>query len=231
MRYVIDYLKDFDVAYIDDDKINTERSKKLFDNFFRKVYIYNCPKEFLESIKIKNYDLILSDICMPEYTGIELVKIIRNSNKKVPIVLLTAFSNEEYLLESVNLNIQSYIIKPLNFDKLTRAFENILDFLEITNTLSYQIEDFLFDRNTFQLTKNGREILLNKKERGLLQLLILNASKAVSYEEIENKIWSSNHEIMTPNALRTVMKTLRKKLDNTSLIKNISGYGYILDNK
>lgn len=168
---------------------------------------------------------------MPEYTGIELVRIIRETDKKIPIILLTAFSNEDYLLELVNLNIQSYLIKPLNFEKLNVAFEKVFDYLEITNNLAYYINDFSFDRNTFKLAKNGKEILLNKKERNLLNLLITNSNKIVSYEDINKEIWAKYNEMMTQNALRTVVKTLRIKLDETDLIKNVSGYGYIIENK
>ncbi len=231
MRNVKNYLKNLDIVYIDDDLMNTQKVGELLKNFFRNVFIYNDPKEFLDSINTKNYDLILSDICMPSYSGIELVKTIRASNKKVPIILLTAFSNEEYLFESANLNIQSYIIKPLNFEKLTSAFENVLDYFEVTNNLAYHIDEFCFDRNTLKLTKENKEISLNKKEKSLLYLLISNTGKIVSYEEIESKIWLIDDEVMTQNALRTIVKTLRKKLDDTTLIKNISGCGYIFDNK
>lgn len=231
MKDIRDYLKNLDLAYIDDDEMNTKRIGELLRNFFRNVYIFNNPRKFLESIKTKKYDVILSDIYMSEYTGIELVKIIRETDKKIPIILLTAFSNEDYLLESANLNIQSYLIKPLNFEKLNVAFEKVFDYLEITNNLAYYINDFSFDRNTFKLTKNGKEILLNKKERNLLNLLITNSNRIVSYEDINKEIWSKYNEIMTQNALRTVVKTLRIKLDETDLIKNVSGYGYIIENK
>ena len=103
--------------------------------------------------------------------------------------------------------------------------------MEITNNLAYYIHDFSFNRDTRKLTKNGKEILLNKKERNLLHLLISNPNKIVSYEEINAQIWLVNHEFMTQNALRTVIKTLRMKLDETSLIKNVSGQGYIIESK
>lgn len=218
MKDIRDYLRNLDLAYIDDDEMNTERIGELLKNLFRNVYIFNNPRKFLESVKTKKYDVILSDIYMPEYTGIELVRIIRETDKKIPIILLTAFSNEDYLLELVNLNIQSYLIKPLNFEKLNVAFEKVFDYLEITNNLAYYINDFSFDRNTFKLAKNGKEILLNKKERNLLNLLITNSNKIVSYEDINKEIWAKYNEMMTQNALRTVVKTLRIKLDETDLI-------------
>lgn len=137
--------------------------------------------------------------------------------------------SERNLFESANLNIQSYIIKPLNIEKLSDAFDNIFYFLDITNNLNYSINGFLFDINTLQLGKDGKDIFLNKKEKFLLKLFISNIGKPISYEEIENKIWLIDDEVMSQNALRTVIKTLRKKLDNTTLIRNLSGCGYILD--
>lgn len=224
-----EYLRTLDIAYVDDD---VEISKKVYDllkYFFRNVFIFNSPKDFLESIKTRNYDLLISDICMPDYSGIELVKIVRITNKKIPIILMTSFMSEKNLFESANLNIQSYIIKPLNIEKLSDAFDNIFYFLDITNNLHYSINGFLFDINTLQLEKDGKDIFLNKKEKNLLKLFISNIGKPISYEEIENKIWLIDDEVMSQNALRTVIKTLRKKLDNTTLIRNISGCGYIFD--
>lgn len=224
-----EYLRTLDIAYVDDD---VEISKKVYDllkYFFRNVFIFNSPKDFLESIKTRNYDLLISDICMPDYSGIELVKIVRITNKKIPIILMTSFMSEKNLFESANLNIQSYIIKPLNIEKLSDAFDNIFYFLDITNNLNYSINGFLFDINTLQLEKDGKDIFLNKKEKFLLKLFISNIGKPISYEEIENKIWLVDDEVMSQNALRTVIKTLRKKLDNTTLIRNISGCGYIFD--
>ena len=224
-----EYLRTLDIAYVDDD---VEISKKVYDllkYFFRNVFIFNSPKDFLESIKTRNYDLLISDICMPDYSGIELVKIVRITNKKIPIILITSFMSERNLFESANLNIQSYIIKPLNIEKLSDAFDNIFYFLDITNNLNYSINGFLFDINTLQLGKDGKDIFLNKKEKFLLKLFISNIGKPISYEEIENKIWLIDDEVMSQNALRTVIKTLRKKLDNTTLIRNLSGCGYILD--
>lgn len=224
-----EYLRTLDIAYVDDD---VEISKKVYDllkYFFRNVFIFNSPKDFLESIKTRNYDLLISDICMPDYSGIELVKIVRITNKKIPIILMTSFMSERNLFESANLNIQSYIIKPLNIEKLSDAFDNIFYFLDITNNLNYSINGFLFDINTLQLGKDGKDIFLNKKEKFLLKLFISNIGKPISYEEIENKIWLIDDEVMSQNALRTVIKTLRKKLDNTTLIRNLSGCGYILD--
>lgn len=76
MKDIRDYLRNLDLAYIDDDEMNTERIGELLKNLFRNVYIFNNPRKFLESVKTKKYDVILSDIYMPEYTGIELVRII-----------------------------------------------------------------------------------------------------------------------------------------------------------
>lgn len=62
-----EYLRTLDIAYVDDD---VEISKKVYDllkYFFRNVFIFNSPKDFLESIKTRNYDLLISDICMPDY--------------------------------------------------------------------------------------------------------------------------------------------------------------------
>ena len=75
MKDIRDYLRNLDLAYIDDDEMNTERIGELLKNLFRNVYIFNNPRKFLESVKTKKYDVILSDIYMPEYTGIELVRI------------------------------------------------------------------------------------------------------------------------------------------------------------
>lgn len=231
MQNIKNYLMNLNIVYISDDQDNKHKVEELLKRFFYSVNIYNNSKDFLESHKTTKFGLIFTDDNLFDNSGINLIKNIRNNDKKIPIILLSKSLNEKKLFECLQLNVQSYIVKPLTFTNLTDALGKVIDHLEITNNLAFQIDDFSFYLNTSILVKNNEEIILNKKETKLLHLLIANKNIIVSYKEMESKIWIDNDEIMTLNALRTVVKTLRKKLDNTFLIRNISGKGYILDCK
>lgn len=228
MEKYVNYLKNFNTVYVDDDDLNTEAVSDLLINYFNTVDVFNDPKSFLDTFENKNYDVIFLDINMPDYTGIDLVEIIRKSNMKVPIILLTAYSNEDYLLTSANLNIQAYIIKPLNFKKLFEAFNNVYAYLKLTNNLYYSVKGYKFDFDNLTLKKDNESIKLIKKESELLKLLLENKNKLVTYEKIETVVWTNTSETMTLNALRTIIKTLKKKIGDNKLIENISGLGYVL---
>jgi len=97
---------------------------------FNKVTVANNGKEGYEKFKSKSADLIISDIAMPLMNGIEMAKAIRQTDKHVPIILITAFNDKEYLFDAIDIGIDRYINKPLNQENFFHALESILQRLE-----------------------------------------------------------------------------------------------------
>ena len=222
-------LKNISILYVEDDKDTQEQMMKVLSQLSNSVHVATTGMEALEVYALKNPQIIISDIAMPNLNGIEFIEKIRKNNKTVPIILLTAHNDVDYLLPAANLNIQSYIIKPITSTKLKEVLYNALEYLNLNSSIYLNISDeYKYDKNNSEIVNAQNEkIKLNKKETKLMNLLIENQNRVVTYSEIERHVWMEYDEVMTSMALRTVIKNLRKKI-STEFIKNVSGQGYKL---
>lgn len=219
--------KKYTILYIEDDEgvrtINSRFLKRMFD----KLYEAKDGEEGYELYKKFHPDIILTDIKMPKLDGISLAKRIRKDDENTKIIISTAFSDKEYLIEAIELKLEKYIIKPLTNRNLLPALTKAVEALDKERNFTFYLdENFYFDSNSSQFYLNNEVMDLTKKELNFLKLLILNKDRVVSYEEIEKFVW--NDEYMSFNSLRTTIGFLRKKIP-FNCIKNISNIGYKLN--
>ena len=168
-------------------------------------------------------DLVITDIKMPRVSGIELVKKIREHDSQAHIIIITAYTEVDFMLEAIELSLLRYIVKPITEPKLFEAFEKFLQSKE-KNSLKELSEGWFYDSLQKIILHESITYELTKKEAKLIELL-LQKDSIITYEEIEEKLWE--HEYMSLNALRLMVKNLRKKLPE-GILKNIQGIGYKL---
>ncbi|WP_122893645.1 response regulator transcription factor [Arcobacter peruensis] len=218
--------KKYTILYLEDDEAVRTINSRFLKRMFNELYEAGDGLEGLSLYKKHNPDIILTDIQMPEMDGITLAKEIRQSDTTTKIIISTAFSDKEYLLEAIELHLEKYIIKPLTSRNLIPALTKAVDDLEKNKNSKIEItEDFYFNTQTSVFYFEEKVIELNKKELLFLKLLCLNKNRVVSYEEIEQYVWEE--EYMSLNSLRTTIGFLRKKIP-VNCIKNISNMGYKL---
>lgn len=223
-------LKDVSILYVEDEDDIRLEVAQLLSLLSNNVMTASNGEEAFSLFCEKNPQLIITDIEMPKISGIELAKKIRNQNLQVPIIMLTAYANTEYLLLAANLNIQAYLVKPLASKSLRQTLFNTVELLNITTHLTSRIaKDLVYDKTNGRFVFKEKELItLNKKEKNLMDLLVNNKDRVISYSEIENFVWKDYDEVMTSMALRTIVKNLRRKLP-ISFLENISGQGYRLN--
>jgi DNA-binding response OmpR family regulator len=219
--------KNIRILYVEDNSFIREEAVEYLSLLYYHVFEAQDGQEALELYLKLKPDIIITDIEMPVMNGLQLVKAIRHNNKKIPIIITTAFLDVEYLLEAVELNLVKYVVKPLTHQKLDTALalahaclcqEYKPSTLKLSKSISY-------DKLNDTLVNNCQIIHLTHNEKLLFQLLIQNINKIVSYKEIENRIWK--YESLCMDSLRSLLRGLRKKLESV-YIKNISGVGYTL---
>jgi len=211
---ILENLKNYTLLFVENEKGIRENFSEYFNLLFKQVYIAVDGEEGLGLYNQYKPDLIITDIKMPNMNGLELVKKIRSKDMKTSIVLISAHTDVDFLLESVPLNLIQYIVKPLNEQKLYSIFEK---FISAKNSLN-----FIYDKDKSEIILNQEVHPLSLKENLFLDKII-NQNRIISYDEIEYDIWDGKD--MSQNALRLFIKNLRKKLPK-DFIKNVPNHGY-----
>ena len=220
----MDDFSDFTILYVEDDKGVREVNTRILTRMFKEVYE---AKDGLEGYALyleKKPHIILSDIKMPNMDGIELAKKIRQKDTNTKIIISTAFSDEKYLLDAVELGLERYIVKPLTKRNLIPALQKAILNIKNENQLHFD-DNFYYDFSNGLFYLDDKEIEMTKKELYFLRLLVKDRDIIVTYNMIEQEVWED--EYMSLNSLRTTIGFLRKKLPR-NIIKNISNMGYKL---
>jgi len=219
-------LKPLSILYVEDEPLIRKNAVEYLSRYCHKVYEAGDGLEGLEMYNTHKPDLIISDIKMPKLGGLDFSQKIRATDKQTPIIIATAHTETEYLLKAVELQLIKYIVKPITSDKLNEALSMACQVLEIGNQHSIRLNpNTLYDVLNKTLVINSLIIKLTHNEQLLFHLLATNHQRAITYKEIENLIWA--YEGMSMDALRSLMRGLRKKLQG-DFIENISGVGYRL---
>lgn len=223
---LIEELKNISILCVEDEFGIRQSIVNTLKYYFKDVYEASNGKEAFELYAYYKPKIVITDIQMRDGDGIELVKKIRENDFETMLIMLTAHSNEEYLMDLINLNINHYILKPLNLTKLSESLEKYLIKSLKPVMLS---EDLLFDLQKRELIYKNNEIIhLRKREKDFLYLLYEKKGSILRYEEIEFELW--NDKEMTSHALKSFIKELRNKIP-VNVIKNIPQEGYTLQKK
>lgn len=220
----INKLKAFSVLYVEDEDGIRNNIEQILQHLFKESNSAKNATEAYSKYLEFNPDLIITDIKMGNETGLDLVKKIRKSDSKTRIIITSAYTDLEYLLQATELHLIKYIIKPITQDKLMEALEGFVNSYNDSKIYNL-IPNWIFDSSK-TLVSNGKEdYTLTKKENNFLKLL-LSKNRIITYGELETNIWDED-SIMTANAMRLFIKNFRKKLPK-DFLKNIQGIGYKL---
>lgn len=223
-KNVIEKLQKLTLLYAEDEEGIRKNISDSLSYYVKEVIEARDGVEAYEFYLQKKPDIVLSDIHMPNLNGIDFVKKVREENKSIPIVIITAHTDKEYLLEAIELKMEKYIVKPIELESLLNVLEKCVYLLELNQKILLKIdENYIYDYDKKELRYKDEIVLLNKKEISFFELLIRNQNRIVSYEELQDKVWID--DVMTDSALRSLVRNLRKKLP-TDIIFNLSGIGY-----
>ncbi len=223
--------KKFSIVYAEDDDFIREKYAKFLNLYFLNVYEAVNGQEALELYTKHKPHVILLDINMPLVNGLEVAKLIRENDKLIQIIILSAYSDKEKLLEAIELSLIKYLIKPIQSieleDIIVKCIENINETIN-TQTLLLLDGGFVWNKTEKSLSKDNKIIKLTKKELLLLKLFCSNPNLIFSNTDIMNYVWAEDIESeFNANRLRIVFSKLKTKL-SFSLFDSIYNVGYRL---
>ena len=221
----IDILKSLTILYAEDDLVIQESTSRILKMFFKEVFIANNGNEAIEIYQRYKPNILMLDYVMPYLDGYQTAKLIREINKKIPIIFVSAYTDKDKLLNAIELNLIRYIEKPILYDDLMNVFNSVISSLEQNNLLQIKLdEDVFYSFITKKIIKMNEEIILTKNEILFLELLLSKANLLVSKELIENNVFE---EPVDENTIRNMVYRLRKKLDS-KIIVTVKDLGYLI---
>ncbi len=222
-------LKPFTLLYAEDDSSIRQGYIKYFKTIFKEVYEASDGKEAYILYQKLQPDILLFDINMPYINGLELIEKIRQTNKKIKIMILSAHVEEEKLMRAIPLGLSNYLKKPVKKRDLEAELLKIIAQLESEKSqIIYFDNNVHFNKENNQLIDNSIQVHLTRNEIILINLLTSKCKNEYSIEDILDEFWHmSSQNNMSHDAVRNTIKRLKSKLPHEAM-KNNYGLGYKL---
>ena len=140
IKNIISFTKKIKLLYVEDSETTRRQTLKLLSNFFDDITTAVDGQEGLELFKKNSFDMIITDINMPNMSGIEMLKKIKKSNTNIPCIIMSAHDDSKYFIESIRLDIDGYILKPLDIEFFSKILMKIIEKLKLKKENQYYIK-------------------------------------------------------------------------------------------
>jgi len=185
----------------------------------------------LDYIKSLDYDLILLDVMLPDFNGIELCQKLRSQGYQMPILMITALDTISDKIIGLDAGADDYIIKPLDLGELFARIRALLRRGNISSSPILEWGQLQFDPSTYEVSYDNQPIRLTPKEYSILELLLRNGRRVLSRSLIIDSIWSLEtppDEDTVKVHIRSLRQKLRKVGASGDFIETVHGLGYRL---
>ena len=182
-------------------------------------------------LKSQTYDLVILDLGLPDRDGLLLLKDIRELNKHIPVLILTARDALEDRLKGLDGGADDYLLKPFAIEELAARIRALLRRPGQSLGTILETGNVALNTETRTATVAGRPLRLTRRELDLLEQLLRGAGQAVSKERIEERLYSYSDE-GSQNSIEVLAHRLRQKLEINGAsvqIHTLRGVGYLLD--
>jgi len=229
-KELLHYSKHLTLLLAEDHNELRESTTNILQNFFEKVDAACDGEEALTFYNENKYDIILTDIRMPKVDGISFVEAIYEKNPEQKVIVLSAHDESKYLIPLLNLGVEHYIKKPLDYQELIDVFYKVskkvynLSHKEEQTKAIQLAPDTLYDKDKKALLFGEKISYLTKYEMIFLDILTQQLNSIYSNDEIVQKYHDNGEKIDAQN-IRKLVSKLRKKLP-VGIIESIYGVGY-----
>ena len=210
----------------DDDKLNKIVCTYLNDSGFETKGCLNV-RDAYDEMYSQLYDLIISDIMMPEIDGFEFARTVRKLNERIPILFMSAKDDLPSKQRGFRLGIDDYMVKPVDLDELVLRVRALLRRANIETERKISVGNLTLDADGLSAEVDGEEISLTTREFNIIYKLLSYPKKTFSRAQLMDEFWDVDSDASL-RAVDVYMTKLRNKLSgcNGFKIVTVRGLGY-----
>ena len=224
------------ILFVEDDNDLRRATAETFKKLFKRVDLAVDGEDGLESYNNYfldnnvNYDIVISDIQMPRMNGIEMSRAISKINKDQKIIIISAYSDKDYLIDLINIGVEGFMQKPLSSTQILEILYESCSSFNDKDKIDL-IEGYTYNTSLKVLSLNDEKIDLSDKELKFLDLLIRNTNQSFSSGDIFSHIYFDEpQKEYSEDSVKGLVKRLRKKIPS-DLIVNKRQLGYSINLK
>lgn len=219
--------KNYTVLVVEDDEALRRSFCSCLSMLFKKVYVAIDGESGIQEWSRNSPDIIITDIYLPKMTGIELCKLVRERDLKIPVLLMSARSDTETFMKTISVSADGYLIKPFTFESCLENLQKCIEKIEYRQSKIMQLKGGAFVNIAARSVNiNDTIVVLSPQEVKLVSLFIASPDFTLHQNAIANALW--NGESRSQSALKNLLLKLRKKL-GADAIDTLIGHGYKLN--
>ena len=217
----------FQILVLEDDReLNRSVCSFLNQNGFEATGCLGALEAY-DAMYDKTFDLIISDIMMPEIDGFEFVKTVRSLNENIPILFMTARDDLAAKQRGYRVGVDDYMVKPIDLDELLLRIGALLRRAKIAASKQLTVGSFTMDADEHTAYRNGEEIPMTSREFNLLYKLLSYPKKTFTRSQLMDEFWDAASS-SGPRTVDVYITKLRSKLADCDSfeIVTVHGLGY-----
>lgn len=217
----------FQILVVEDDQeLNRTVCSFLNQNGYKAVGCLNANEAY-DALCGGMFDLIVSDIMMPEVDGFEFARTVRDTNADIPILFMTARDDIDSKQRGFRIGVDDYMVKPIDLDELFLRIGALLRRAKIAASRKIEVGSFTMDADEHTAYLGEEEINLTNREFSILFKLLSYPKKTFTRGQLLDEFWEADTET-APRAVDVYMTKLRSKLSGCEdfEIKTVHGLGY-----
>jgi len=218
-----------DIYYIEDDASIAQAVKEYFEQLNYKVSVFSMIEDAKKALLSYVPTIVLVDWNMPDGQGDNLCRWIRSKWEDLPIIFLTARSDNHYIISGFQNGADDYVVKPFSLEVLHSRILAILRRSTKKEEHRLFCDEITLDKDKLSVFYKQEEVVLSSPEYQLLLTLIENKGKTITRKQLLEQIWDNTGNYVNDNTLTVAMKRLREKLHNPTCLKTIRSFGYRME--
>jgi len=218
------------ILIVEDDQRLARQLKKGLEEHGHVVNLAFDGSAGLEAARQGHFDVLVLDVMLPYMDGFGIVRRLRSSGSKIPILMLTARDSAEDIVAGLDAGADDYLTKPFALKVLLARLRALARRREVEPKTHLQISDLLLDPAEHVVRRGKSPITLTRTEFVLLETLMRNAGRVVTRDRLIEAVWGNQREVES-NTLDVYVRQLRSKIEppgSAKLIQTVRGVGYVM---